>query len=160
MTAQPLERQVVELVATDRLSIPIKSMAGKLDRARPKLALDITNNPDFTGYFQGERCYARVDYEDQMKARGMREGIEIFSAHYPRYGAILNGVIEELRAMKETHLYFGMNKGTRITADDYLDVMTNLGFTPTEAEQLYPRLMDISRKLSRKRGEERSVMIG
>lgn len=160
MTNETLERQVIELIATDRVSIPIKSMAGKLDRQRPKLANAVIDNSEFVENFLGDRTYAKVEYEDKMKARGMREGIEFFSNLYPEHGRVLNGIIEELRAAKEVHLYFGMNSGCRLAADDYREVMTNLGFTSNESEQLYPRLMEISRKISRQRDEERSIIVG
>ena len=153
------ERQLIELIATDRISIPIKSMAGKLDRQRPKLALDV--DLDGKKYFQGERVYARVRDEDKMRARGMREGIEMFAREFPEHGAVLNTFIEYQRSIREKHLYFGVKDGCRITSEDYLGVMGSLGFTPATAERLYPELMDISRKLSRARqGEERSIIIG
>jgi hypothetical protein len=39
--------------------------------------------------------------------------------------------------------------------------MQDLGFSQAISERLYPELMDISRKLSRKRDEiERSILIG
>jgi len=154
-----IERQVIELIATDRIDIPISSMSGKLKRSKPKLAKALGLS---TGdYFEGERVYARVVSEDTMKARGMREGIDKFSQEFPRYGKILNGYIEEQRANSETHVYFGVNLGVKLTQSDYLGVMENLGFTETVARNLYPALIDISRKLNKARnGEERSVLIG
>jgi hypothetical protein len=152
------ERKLIELIATDRIEIPISSMSGKLKRQKPELARDVAEG--FNVRYSGDRAYARVSTEDKMKARGMREGIEMFAQQFPGYGAILNEMIEAKRAEKETHLYFGMKEGCRITADDYRTVMTNLGFTPAMSEELYPALMDVSRKLSRQRGEERSILIG
>lgn len=157
---QELERQVIELIATDRIYMPISSMVGKLERRRPKLGKEIAKASEFEGSFGGDRVYARLESEYKMKARGMREGIEVFTANYPRYGAILNGMIEEQRAFKEKHLYFGTNPNTRLTQDDYMGVMGNLGFSQSESRTLYPSLMDISRKLSKQRGgEDRSVMV-
>ena len=52
-----------------------------------------------------------------------------------------------------------MNEGKRLTSADYLGVMESLGFTPAIAESMYEALMDASRKISKARGEERSVMI-
>ena len=57
-------------------------------------------------------------------------------------------------------MYFGMHEGKRLTESDYMGVMTGLGFTEGTARSLYPELMDVSRKLSRKRGEERRILIG
>lgn len=156
--SEEIERQVLEIIATDRIDIPISSMSGKLKRAKPKLAKAV---PIPAGYvFDGDRVYARTESHDKMKARGMKKGIEKFEGEFPRYGKILRGYVEEQRALSETHLYFGMNEGCRITSNDYMKVMTDLGFTELTAERLYPELMDISRRLSRKRDEERSILIG
>ncbi len=157
MTEQ-IERQVIELIATDRIDIPISSMSGKLKRQKPKLAIAI-GLPN--GQYFGERVYARVEQDDvTLKARTIAEAINQFADEYPRHGAILKGRIEETRAAKETNLYFGVNPGCRLTADDYINVMAGLGFTERTARDLYPELMDISRNLSRKRQEERSILIG
>src|SRR3989344_6135855 len=127
------ERQVLEIIATDRIDIPISSMSGKLKRAKPKLAKALDLSAYDSQNFVGERCYARIESEDLMKARGMRDGIEEFASRYPQYGKILNGIIEEKRVERETHLYFGIREGRRLTADDYMDVMQNLGFTESTA---------------------------
>ena len=154
-----LEKQLIEIIATDRIDKPISSMSGKLKRAKPKLAKLIELEPG--SYFEGNRTYARIGTENKMKARGMRKGIEKFKEQHPQYGKILEGLIAEQRVKSETHLYFGMYEGCRITSDDYLEVMTNLGFTETTAKRLYPELMNISRNLGKKRdeGEERSILI-
>lgn len=52
-----------------------------------------------------------------------------------------------------------MQPGCRLTADDYLGVMTNLGFTEAQARNLYEPLIEASRQISKKRSEERSILI-
>ena len=154
-----IEKKILNLIATDRISVPINSIGGKLYRARPNLASAI--GLDTGASFEGDRCHARVVSEDKSKARGMRRGIEKFSEAHPKYGRILEGYIQEERTNSEVHFYFGMNEGRNLTSDDYLSVMTNLGFTRHTASRLYPELMEISRNLARKRnGAERSVLIG
>jgi len=153
-----VEGQLVELVAVDRIDIPVSSLSGKLKRKKPKLGREIDLGS--RGVYTGERVYGRVEDRDQMKARGMKEGIANFSKSFPRYGAILKGMIEEERAISETHLYFGLNEGSKLSASDYVSVLTSLGFTETQAKNLYPALVDVSRRLSKKRDEERSVMVG
>ena len=156
--AEDLERQIIEIIATDRIDKPISSMSGKLKRAKPRLAKLIELAPGDS--FEGDRTYARVDTSNRDKARGMRQGIEAFKELHPRYGTILEGLIAEQRVASETHLYFGMNENCRITADDYIGVMMEIGFTEAIAKRLYPELMDISRNLARKRDEtERSILI-
>ncbi|MDO8556357.1 MAG: hypothetical protein Q7R96_04265 [Nanoarchaeota archaeon] len=159
MTNETLERQVIELIATDRIDIPISSMSGKLKRAKPKLAQGISL-AEYDNAFTGERVYARIESEDVEKARGTREGIDAFSQKFPNYGKILEGLIQEKRKERETHLYFGINEGRRLTSGDYMGVMKNLGFSEARAEGLYQELMGVSRTLSRQRDEERSVLLG
>ncbi|MEM3113211.1 MAG: hypothetical protein QXI33_02190 [Candidatus Pacearchaeota archaeon] len=156
---EELERKIIELIAADRIDIPISSLSGKLKRMKPKLAkqIDLTN---YGNNFKGKRVYARISEYETEKAKGMREGIEEFSRLYPRYGAILNGIIEEKRVEREINMCFGVNEGCRLTSEDYIEVMKNLGFSEAGAKNLYPELIDVSRKISRKRDEERSILIG
>lgn len=153
---EQLERQLIGLIAVDRLDIPISSMSGKLKRMKPKLAsaVDLPR-----GSFYGERAYARVEAEDRLKARTMSEAVTEFCEAYPTPGRALTQMIEDKRAVSETHLYFGMNEGCRLTADDYLGVMADLGFSESQARALYEPLMDASRSIAKKRYEERSVML-
>ena len=92
---------------------------------------------------------------------GMKDAIEVFSARHPQYGKELAGLIAEERTLTEPTLYFRMQDGCRLTSDDYIGVMTNLGFSPAKAEGMYQELMDASRKISKARGEEeRSILVG
>jgi len=158
---QDMERTVIQLIATDRIDIPISSMAGKLKRTKPKIAQSLGLEPGES--YQGDRVYVECDARDRMKARGMKAGIEKFGQEFPRHRKILEGYIEEQRALSETHVVFGVNPECRLTADDYTQVMSDLGFSETTARNLYPELMEVSRNLSRRQsrtGEQRSVMIG
>jgi len=157
-TNERLERQVIGLIAADRLDIPISSLSGKLKRMKPKLASAIELP---AGSYNGTRVYARVEPEDRLKARTMSEAVDDFCTEHPKYGAVLQQMIEDKRSVRETHLYFGMQEGCRLTAEDYLDVMGSLGFTESQATVLYGPLMDASRNIARKRVEsERRIMIG
>jgi len=154
-----LERQLIDIVAWDRIDRPISSMSGKLKRGKPKMAQSVDLD-QYKGSYDGDRVWARIDDTDKQKAKGMKEGVEKFSAQFPKYGKILGGYIEEQRTVREQYLVFGMQEGCKITADDYMGVMEDLGFTPATAKGLYPELMDISRKLAKKRDEtERSILI-
>jgi len=152
-----LERQVIQLIATDRIEIPISSLSGKLKRTKPKLAQAV-ELPD--SRYKGERVYAKIEDEDHMKSRTLKDAIAEFCKEYPNPGKILQGKIAEKRKEKETHLYCGMNEGCRLTEADYLSVITELGFGEVTARKLYPDLIAISRSLSRKRDEERRILVG
>jgi hypothetical protein len=128
MNNTELERRVIQLVAADRFDIPVSSMSGKLKRMKPKLAKNILGQAEQMHHY-GERVFAYTEQEDKDKAKGMREGVEEFKQEFPKYGQILEGKIQEKRAVRETHLYFGMQPGKRLTGQDYLAVMNDLGFT-------------------------------
>lgn len=154
-----IEKQILEIIATDRIDKPISSMSGKLKRLKPTLARSVPLG--IGNKFEGERVYARVEANDVMKARGTKDGIDVFSKKYPRHGKILAGDIEEQREVREVNLYFKLREGCRLTDADYIGVMMGLGFSEEVAERFYPRLMEISYKLARKREEgERSILIG
>lgn len=162
MTNETLERQIIQLIAADRIGIPLSSLDNKIKRLKPKLAADIYL-PDATKpSFEGERVYVRIETDDNatQKARTMKEAIAAFSDKYPRHGKILEEMIAEERQVRETNLYFGVNPGCRLAADDYMEVMQNLGFTEVGAKNFYPELMDVSRRISKARDEERSIMLG
>ena len=154
-----LEDQIIGLIAMDRVEIPISSMSGKLKRQKPKLAKDIDLS-DYKGKYQGERAYARIESEDLEVARGMKDGIDEFSKRHPKYGAELQEIIDEKRTERETHLYFGLNEGSRLSEADYIGVMRSLGYSEAGARSLYPELISVSRKISKKRDEERRILIG
>ena len=153
---EKMERGIVELIAWDRIDIPISSLSGKLKRGKPKIGKDL----GLEGKYNGERAYARVETSNEQKARGMAEGIEKFCDKFPTEGKILSGYIAEQRKVSETHLYFGMNEGKRLTEDDYSGVLVKMGFSEGMAKNMYPALIEASRKISKARDEERSVMIG
>ena len=91
---------------------------------------------------------------------GVRDGVNEFSSKFPKYGKILNGIIEEQRTVREKHLYFGMNDGKRVTGDDYLAVLEGMGLGPATAEKYLDVALDISRNLTKKRSDERSILVG
>jgi hypothetical protein len=156
-TNEALERQVIDLVAADRIFVATSSMDNKLKRMRPKLAREV----ELDGRrYSGERVFAFVEDEEGKKARGMKYAIEEFSRRHPNYGQELKGLVAEQRTVTEPTLYFGMQEGRRLTSEDYLGVMSNLGFTESQARALYAPLLDTSRSLARKRDETRSIVLG
>ena len=91
----------------------------------------------------------------------MSDAVAKYCEEHPAEGKVLTQYIEDERAVKEIYLHFGVQEGKRLTAEDYLGVMENLGFSPATARSLYPELMDISRKIQTKREyAERSILIG
>tara|TARA_Y100000034_G_C6775935_1_gene346476 strand:+ start:132 stop:602 length:471 start_codon:yes stop_codon:yes gene_type:complete len=153
------EKQILELIAVDRLDIPVSSLSGKLKRKKPVMAKSI-DMEQYDGNFETDRVYARVETENLLKAKSMRGAVDEFSEKHPKYGKILEGIIKKKRDKSETHLYFGMHEDKKLTSSDYVGVMRDLGFSEHQARRLYPQMMEFSHKLNRKRGEERSVLIG
>lgn len=159
MKDEQLEQQIVQLVANDRVFIPVSSLDNKLKKVRPKLAREVPLGVNES--YDGERVFAYVEADDTTKARGMKEGIDLFAEQFPRYGSILKGMIEEKRAEREINLYFGLQDGRKLTSEDYVGVLQNLGFSETTSRALYPELINVSRKLSKQREEgTRSILVG
>ena len=157
MTNETLERQIIQLVAADRFHIVSSSLDGKLKRRKEKMAEAIGIGKT---QYAGERVYARVEVEDKLKSKRMADAVAEYCEKYPAPGKILTQMIEDERSISETHLYFGVNAGCRLTADDYLTVMSDLGFTEKQAAGLYEPLINSSRAIAKKRDEERSILIG
>lgn len=154
-----MEKQVLELIAQDRLEMPLSSLYQKVKRSKKGNAAALA--PSIRDErFDGERSYAFFRVEDKDRARGMKEAIADFSEQFPKYGSILQGMIAEKRVRSEEHVYFGMQPERRLTADDYVSVMTSLGLSEGSARSLYPDLMQLSRKLARIKDEARSVIVG
>jgi hypothetical protein len=152
------EQQLIALIATDRLHIPISSLEGKFKRRKIKFASEIELP---TGRFQGPRTYAYEQDEEGKKARGMAAGIKEFCDRHPNYGDELRGLIAEQRTTREPTLYFGMNEGCRLTGEDYLAVLGDIGFSEAQAQRFYEPLIEASRKISRARADgQRSILIG
>ena len=156
--AKEIESQILKLIATDRIEIPISSLKGKLYRGKSKLgkSIDLSELDD---NYDGDRCYARIEDIDLKKSRTLRQAINEFSKRHPKYGGILEEIIKEERWVNEMHLYFGMHENARVPAKDYMQVMEDLGFTEATAQRFYPELMNITRKISKKREEERRIIV-
>jgi hypothetical protein len=154
-----MENRIIGLIAQDRIEIPLSSLYQRLKREKKANATSLSETLR-ESRVDGERAYAFFAREDKNRARGMKEAIADFSQQFPKYGAILNGMVAEKRVRSEDHVYFGMNAGCRLTADDYIEVMTSVGLSEGSARSLYPDLMELSRKLAKARDEERSVIVG
>ena len=154
-----MEQNIIQLIAQDRLEIPLSSMYQKVKKDKQSHAKSLAERLDGRS-FTGERTYASVTREDKERARGLKEAVAEFAAEFPKYGRILLGKVAEKRVLAEQHLYFGVNNGCRLTTDDYVGVLQSLGLSETAARNLYPSLINVSRKLEKEREEERSVIVG
>ncbi|MEK6856321.1 MAG: hypothetical protein AABX66_04150 [Nanoarchaeota archaeon] len=154
------EKQVIELIAKDRLSIPLSSMYQKIGKRKKADAEGLAQILGLKNRFETERVYAYAEDEDKMKARRLKEAVSEFQTRYPEAGANLNSIIEEQRMQAERHLYFGVRNGARLTTDDYIGVMRSLGLSEQVARNLYPDLINVSRKLASSKEESRSILVG
>src|SRR3989344_1965558 len=130
-----MESEIIQLIARDRLEIPLSSMYQKVKRVKKKDAGNLAEKLG-SAQFAGERTYAFVESEDKERARGMKE------------------------AIAEEHLYFGVNPGCRLTTDDYITALQSTGLSEKVSRELYPDLIKVSRKLAKASEEKRSVIVG
>ena len=155
---EQIEQKVLRLIALDRLHAPVSSMEGKFKRRQEKIANSI--ELEKSGY-RGERVHAKIVVEDQLKTRRIGDAVAEFCEKYPEEGKILTQIIEDERSESETHLYFGMNTACKLTAEDYIAIMMDLGMSEAQARALYQPLMDYSRTLAKQRQEgDRSLTLG
>lgn len=154
------EEQIIGLIAKDRLSIPLSSLYQKVKNRKKKDSEGLAKSLTLDDRFETSRVYAYIEDEDKMKARRMSEAVAEFQTKYPAAGADLQSIIEEKRMSSERHLYFGVHNGARLTTDDYVGVMRSLGLTEQVARNLYPDLINVSRKLANAREESRSILVG
>ncbi|MBS3090016.1 hypothetical protein J4461_04045 [Candidatus Pacearchaeota archaeon] len=154
-----MESEIIQLIARDRLEIPLSSMYQKVKRVKKKDAGNLAEKLG-SAQFAGERTYAFVESEDKERARGMKEAIAEFAQEFPKYGQILIGKIAERRVIAEEHLYFGVNPGCRLTTDDYITALQSTGLSEKVSRELYPDLIKVSRKLAKASEEKRSVIVG
>ena len=155
------EKAVRKLVATNDLRIPFSSIYQKIKAYEDNLAAGIQGYVNEKADF-GNSATAIVEYKDKNAARGMREGISEFNKQYPKYGAILEGLIQEKRVKSETHLIYGLNNDYKLHDNEYVSVIKDVaGLNDAEAAVIFPEIMKVSDRLKRKKKEGlREILIG
>ncbi len=149
-----VEVGVRSTVAYDILSKPLSSLGQKADRRKNKVAAEVASYLKEGDKFERVFAYIEVRPEEE-RARTLREGIDAFKAEHPRYGTILEGMIEETRTANNRYLVYGVSTGFSLGAEDYRRVMKDLGMNSREADAMYPHLLDISDRLGKARENAR-----
>ena len=158
------ESNVRKLVAYDNLDLPLCALHNRLDRKHKNLAVSLENPID-----EGEDfgvAITNVRYDNKQKARAITEAVGEFVEKYPTEGRELQKIIAVKRTMRETYLEYGMPEKSRISSQDYIAAMTDVGLTETQARNFYPQALELSRTLQRLRGKKttssglRTVLIG
>lgn len=144
-----LEVTVRDMVAYDILSKPLSSLGSKAYRRRDRLAEEAAKLAKKGN--TSERVVAYLETREETRARTLREGVEAFKETHPRYGAILEGMIAEVRSASNKYFVFGIAEGFKLGAEDYRRVMKDLGMETREADAMYPHLLDISDRLGKSR---------
>jgi hypothetical protein len=154
------EKLVRKLVAMNDLRIPFSSLYQKNKKFEKEYALGISAYAGQKADF-GNSVTAYVSKDEKQKARGMEEGIAEFTKQYPRYGKILQGIVEEKRTENEVYLNYGLNEGYKLNDNEYVSVMRDIGLNDAEASVLFPTLMQVSERLKKKQKEGlREILIG
>ncbi len=138
-----LETNIRRMVALDILSKPLSSLGQKACRRRDKLAEEASESlqEDL------ERVFAYKETTEIEKARTLREGITVFKIEHPKYGKVLEEMIQEKRIQKDTQLVYGITEGCSLGVGEYRSVMRDLGLSAIEADGMYTHLLEISHRL-------------
>ncbi len=109
----------------------------------------------------GDRVFAEVVYEpEDKKARKISEAISIFKEKHTKYGKILQNLIDEKRKQESNYLIYGLKQGFKLSEEDYVQVMIDLGFEKREASSIYPHVLSISERLKKADEQaERKILI-
>lgn len=154
-----LENRVRELVGSDILYRVLESFGEKGSyrlRKRSKEIAQLLKKDKLKGRF-----FARIETDSELRARGIREGIEAFKRRHHKYGEILENLIEEERLKRNRYLVYGLNSRYRLSEREYLQVMKDLGFETRESSALYPHILAISERLGNADvHDERKILIG
>jgi len=142
-----LETNVRSMVAYDILSKPLSSLGQKAGRKKDKLAGESAGL--LRSRYESERIVAYVETREEERARTLREGIVDFKETHPKYGTILEGMIQQRRSTSNKYLVYGVADGFKLGAEDYRRVMRELGMSTVQADAMYPHLLDISDKLGK-----------
>lgn len=154
-----IEKCVRNLIAVDVLYKPFSSLGDKGKRRAEKSAKEISQLLK-EGEEKGERIFAKTERRDEERARSLREGIDAFKKQYPKYGEILEELIAEKRTKHNRYLVYGLNEGFKLSEEDYMRVMMDLGFERREAASVYPHIISISERLGKASEQaERTILI-
>ena len=154
-----LESRVRRLIAGDITYRVLKNLGNKGVRRLNKRAAEITDLLD-KGEEPNNRFYVGIEKIEKEKARTLREGINAFKKEHPGYGKILEGLIAKKRIKRNKNLIYGLNEGYKLSEEDYVLIMRDLGFERREASAIYPHILAISKRLERANEQsERTILL-
>jgi len=154
-----VEKYVRWLIALDIISKPLSSLGDKGMRREKKTVKNIVALLEKESEIS-KRIFAKIEKREEEKARTLREGITQFKKKYPSYGTILEGIIAETRIKKNEYLIYGLNENYKLSEEDYVRVMMDLGFKRREAVSIYPHIIAISERLGKASEQaERRILI-
>lgn len=143
-----LENRVRRMVAADITYRVLKNLGEKGIRRLKKRALEIVDLLD-KGEEPNDRFYVEIERIEKEKARTMKAGVNAFKKEYPSYGKILEGLIAEKRIRRNKNLVYRLNKGYKLSEEDYVQIMMDLNFERREASAMYPHILASSERLKK-----------
>ena len=154
-----IEKNVRYLIALDVVSRVLKSLGDKGVRREKKTAkniVDLLNDKEPLG----DRVVARLETRDEQKARTLRQGIDVFKEKYPKYGDELENFIKETRTDHNLYLVYGLRENYKLSEDDYVSVMKDLGFSDREAKSIYSHIVAVSERANKAiETSERNILV-
>lgn len=153
-----LENRIRRLVAGDITYRVLKSLGDKGDRRLKKRAKEIVVLLDEEE--PNDRFYARIERIEEEKAKTIREGVNAFKKKYKSHGKILEGFIAKTRIERNKNLVYGLNEGYKLSEEDYVQIIMDLGFERREAAAMYPHILAISERLKKAdEHKERTILL-
>lgn len=153
MTKTKLEEVVECMIALKRVTSPSGSISDRAKFRLDKYATEAYARLKEGQRFSDDSCVtANLDWRDETRAKGMALGIQEFSKKYPKYGKILDEIINEKhRKPRRTYIEFGLNSDSELPEEFYIQVIMSLGgeFTRTKSEKLFLALSEFWDRIGR-----------
>ncbi|MBR9677165.1 hypothetical protein GOV04_03420 [Candidatus Woesearchaeota archaeon] len=148
------------LVAYDTVKRTFDAITKRADRRLKPLATEVYDRLQSKQKFSKDAIVtADYRFEDKDKARTQSEGIKEFKQRHPKYGRILQGIIDETRQTKKRFLEFGLVKKATLPEEIYFSALESIGIPESQLETTLETALELSSLLNGKREDGLTEML-
>jgi hypothetical protein len=126
------------------LARPLDAYTKRLRRVQKTAAEDVYYRLKNRQHTSGP-VYATQEWEDSMKARNIRAGVEEFKRRHPRYGTELDKIIKKQREVRRNYVSFEFEQ---LPEEFYYSVLRDVGIPKETAEQTLQAIMNMANHLA------------
>jgi len=129
------------------LASPLDACAKRIKRIQDK-ALDEVYDRLKDGQRTTGPVHAELDWEDSMKARGIRAAVEEFKKRHPRYANELEAMIQRQRNVRRNYVTFDIDEPPVELPDVfYKTILEEIGIPKGKIDRTFDSIMKLSNYL-------------